>query len=93
MSNQATDDRRESGWYVIRLDGRLDTRWAARFDGLTLSYDDGTTVLYGPVPDQTALHGVLQRLRDLGLPLVSLTRVPAERFADDTTTTHEGDLT
>ena len=94
MSNTAAGDLHESGWYEIRLDGRLDPRWATRFDGMTLTYDDGTTVLEGLVADQAALHGVLQRLRDLGLPLVSLTRVPAERLAnDDTTTTHEGELT
>jgi hypothetical protein len=61
--------------YAIRLEGHLDPRWASRFDGLTLTpQPDGTTVLEGPVPDQAALHGLLRTLRDLGLPLVSLTR-------------------
>ena len=59
--------------YEIRLQGRLDTRWEAWFDGMTLTPgDDGTTVLHGPVVDQAALHGLLARLRDLGLPLISV---------------------
>ena len=63
--------------YEIRLDGRLDPRWAAWFDGLTLTSDsDGTTALRGVVVDQAALHGLLQRLRDVGLPLISVTPLP-----------------
>ena len=95
MSNAAAGDRHDSGWYEIRLGGRLDPRWAARFDGMTLTYDDRTTVLQGLVADQAALHGVLQRLRDLGLPLVSVTRAPTGRFTSDaaTITTNEGELT
>ncbi|MGA9748615.1 MAG: hypothetical protein WBQ50_14240 [Nocardioides sp.] len=62
-------------WYEIRVQGRLDQRWAAWFDGLDLSRtDDGTTVLRGPVTDQAALHGLLHKLRDLGVPLLSVTR-------------------
>lgn len=69
----ATGSRRENGYYEIRLSGHLDQRWAEWFDGLTLtSQSDGTTVLHGPVVDQTALHGLLQKVRDLGLPLVSV---------------------
>lgn len=59
--------------YEIRVDGHLGSRWAAWFEGLDLTAeDDGTTVLRGPVVDQSALHGLLQKLRDLGIPLVSL---------------------
>jgi hypothetical protein len=66
----------EAGLYEIRLKGHLDARWAAWFDGLTLTQDnDGTTVIGGPVIDQAALHGLLQKVRDIGLPLVSVTRV------------------
>jgi hypothetical protein len=66
----------EAGQYEIRLKGRLEPRWAAWFDGLTLTYDgDGTTVVHGNVVDQAALHGLLQKVRDAGLPLVSVTRV------------------
>jgi hypothetical protein len=67
---------REAGQYEIRLDGHLDRRWAAWFDGLTLTrHGDGTTTLRGPVVDQAALHGLLQKVRDLGLPLVSVVQV------------------
>jgi hypothetical protein len=65
--------------YEIRLRGHLEPRWAAWFDGLTLTPDDdGTTVLRGDVVDQAALHGLLQKLRDVGLPLVSLRQIPSE---------------
>jgi hypothetical protein len=65
--------------YEIRVTGHLDSRWAARFDGLSLTRaDDGTTVLRGPIVDQAALHGVLQKLRDIGIPLVSVTQLPTE---------------
>ena len=62
--------------YEIRVKGHLDGRWAAWFDGLALSHrSDGTTVLRGPVADQAALHGLLSRVRDLGLPLIAVTQV------------------
>ena len=61
--------------YAIRVQGRLDPRWADWFDGFALTAgDDGTTVLAGPAVDQAALHGLLQALRDLGLPLLSVER-------------------
>jgi hypothetical protein len=64
----------EAGRYEIRLQGHLAQRWASWFDGLSLSHEaDGTTVLRGLVVDQAALHGLLQRVRDTGLPLVSVT--------------------
>ena len=75
-SRHRPDPRSRPGWYEIRLQGRLDPRWSAWFDGMTLTPDtDGTTVLHGPVTDQAALHGLLARLRDLGLPLISVTQV------------------
>jgi len=63
--------------YEIRVKGRLAPRWSAWFDGLTIETDatDGTTTIRGPVLDQAALHGLLQKLRDVGIPLVSLTDV------------------
>jgi hypothetical protein len=71
-----TPDRPEAGRYEIRLTGHLEPHWTAWFDGLTVGQEsDGTTVISGAVADQAALHGVLQRVRDLGLPLVSVTRV------------------
>lgn len=63
-------------WYEIRLQGRLDPRWSAWFDGMQLAHvDDGTTVVRGPVVDQSALHGLLARLRDLGIPLLSVIQI------------------
>ena len=65
---------RAGDWYEIRVQGRLDDRWAAWFDGLKLTRaEDGSTVLRGPVADQAALHGLLHKLRDLGVPLLSVT--------------------
>jgi hypothetical protein len=62
--------------YEIRVKGHLDPRWAAWFDGLSLTPEvDGTTVLRGPIVDQAALHGVLQKLRDIGIPLIALTQL------------------
>jgi hypothetical protein len=68
--------------YEIRVGGRLSARWAAWFDGFTLTNeDDGTTLITGPIVDQAALHGLLQKLRDLGTPLLSLART--ESFGPD----------
>jgi hypothetical protein len=69
-------DRSGAGRYEIRLSGRLHERWDAWFDGLTVMHrDDGTTVISGRLADQAALHGLLQRVRDLGLPLISVTEL------------------
>jgi hypothetical protein len=60
--------------YDIRVTGHLAPLWAAFFEGMTLTpEDDGTTVIHGPVADQSALHGLLRKLSDLGVPLVSVT--------------------
>lgn len=75
-ANRAANPVTGPGRYEIRVKGHLATRWAAWFDGLSLTrHDDGTTVIYGPVADQSALHGLLRKLNDLGLPLVSVTPV------------------
>jgi hypothetical protein len=64
--------------YRIRVKGHLADRWAAWFDGVTVTRQaDGTTVLEGRVADQAALHGLLRKVSDLGLPLVSVT--PTDR--------------
>jgi hypothetical protein len=64
--------------YEIRVQGRLDDRWSAWFDGMELVADeDGSTLIRGPVTDQAALHGLIQKVRDLGLPLVSVSHIPA----------------
>ena len=64
-----------AGPYQIRLQGHLGARWAARFDGMTISNQaDGTTLLTGEVTDQAALHGLLNYVRDLGLVLLSVSQ-------------------
>jgi len=66
----------EGGIYEIRLQGHLEARWRAWFVGLTLTHTrEGTTVLRGEVIDQAALHGLLARVRDLGLQLIEVKRV------------------
>ncbi len=66
----------EGEWYEIRLQGVLEQRWAAWFDGMNLTAnEDGSTTLRGALIDQAALHGVLQRLRDLGIPLIAVTQL------------------
>jgi hypothetical protein len=76
--------------YEIRLQGHLDPRWTAWFDGLSLTNDgDGTTALRGPVADQAALHGVLQKVRDTGLPLLSVTRLDPLRPDTPTAPSHQ----
>ena len=78
----STQHGRRGDWYEIRIQGRLDDRWSTWLDDLVLSHtDDGTTFLRGPVADQAALHGLLHKLRDTGLPLVSVTSVAADRPA------------
>ena len=58
--------------YEIRVQGELAPRWACWFAGLAVQTSDGETVIVGPVDDQAALHGVLARIRDLGLPLLAV---------------------
>ncbi len=83
--NAATEDQHELGIYEIRIKGHLDERWADRFDGLRFNHEsDGTTILFGPVIDQAALHGLLRKVRDLGLPLISVIQVDP-RQADEPT--------
>jgi hypothetical protein len=78
MSATSTGHPHDPGRYEIRLKGHLGSRWAARFDGMTLTTRaDGTTLIEGPVVDQAALHGLLGALRDLCLPLISVTQVDA----------------
>jgi hypothetical protein len=76
MSEIPTGHEHGPGRYEIRIKGHLDTRWAAWFDGLAIAYgSDGTTAIRGLVADQAALHGLLQKARDLGLPLISVTQL------------------
>jgi len=80
MNTPPADRAPHSGWYSIRVQGRLAFRWATHFDGMTLTAgDDGTTLIQGPVVDQAALHGLLQQVRDTGLPLLSVTQAAPGR--------------
>ena len=80
--------------YRIKVKGHLDRRWTEWFGGLTITLEDnGETLLTGPVEDQAALHGLLRKVRDLGLPLISVTRAqpdqidgPASKQAIEATT-------
>ena len=81
-THASTENHHEPGRYEIRLKGHLDARWADRFAGLSFTHEsDGTTILSGPVVDQAALYGLLRKVRDLGLPLVSVIHV-APKQAD-----------
>jgi hypothetical protein len=64
----------ETETYEIHIEGRLADRWSSWFDGMEITAaDDGSTRIRGPVADQAALHGLIQKVRDLGLPLLSVT--------------------
>jgi len=81
----STEDHYEPGLYEIRIKGHLASRWADWFEGLTITLEeDGVTLLTGPVVDQAALHGLLRKVRDLGVPLLSVNRVePGQADASD----------
>jgi hypothetical protein len=65
-------------YYQIRLKGSLDARWGICFEGLSISLDgNGDTLLMGPLADQAALHGLLKKVRDLGLTLLSVNQLPS----------------
>ena len=75
MANTNTEVKHQSypEAYEIRLKGHLDARWTGWFDGFTITLtEDGETILTGSVADQAALHGLLKKVRDLGLPLLSI---------------------
>jgi hypothetical protein len=86
----STEDRYEPGSYEIRIKGHLDKRWAAWFEGLAIILEeDGNTLLTGPVIDQATLHGLLKKVRDLGMPLVSVS--PLEHGPSTTFGTGQAD--
>ena len=75
-TDTSTEDYHQSGHYEFRFKGHLADRWAYWFDGLTITLEDnGDTLITGPVVDQAALHGLLKKIRDLGMPLISVIRV------------------
>jgi hypothetical protein len=76
----STGDYDEPERYEIRLKGHLDDRWADWFDGLSLTHEsDGTTVLDGPLSDQAVLHGVFNRIRDLGVAIIEVKSVDKKK--------------
>lgn len=78
MSNKLTlqPDSVQPMTYQIRIKGHLDHQWTHQFEGLTITLEkDGNTILSGPVADQAALHGLLKKMRDLGMPLISVVQV------------------
>ena len=87
MSNEINSeiDPGQPTVYQIRIKGQLGRQWTDWFEGLTLTaLDNGETLLTGPVVDQAALHGLLRKVRDLGVPLLSVSCVkPGEAEASD----------
>jgi hypothetical protein len=81
MSDKQTYDEKHNQpqRYEIRVKGHLDNRWAEWFESLTITLEEnGDTLLTGPVVDQAALHGLLKKVRDLGIPLLSVNLVQSQ---------------
>jgi hypothetical protein len=66
-------------YYTIKVEGCLDKKWADWFEGMEMNYEEEMTVLKGSVPDQAALHGLLARIRDLNLELISVERIEVDK--------------
>lgn len=81
MEKLMTEDKKKDTTeiYEIKIQGHLDTKWSEWFYGMTITHEsDGTTTLYGPLPDQTVLHSVLDRIRDMNLQLISVKRIASD---------------
>ncbi len=93
MSNKINPktDPSQSNIYEIRVKGHLGRQWTEWFEGLTITLEeDGVTLLTGPVVDQAAIHGLLKKVRDLGMPLLSINRLkPGQADASDVEMVHE----
>ena len=77
QSEPITSNRAQAGYYEIRIQGHLQERWAEWFEEMTITREEnGETSLRGHMVDQAALYGLLRKVRDLGLPLNSVTRIP-----------------
>lgn len=77
--------------YQIRIKGQLGLQWKDWFEGMTIKLDqDGNTLLTGPVIDQAALHGILKKVRDLGMPLLSVNSIDPDQAARAETNPMEG---
>ncbi len=76
MANKRNTETDQPQVYHIRLNGHLGRQWTDWFEGLSITLEDnGETLLSGSVVDQSALHGLLKKVRDLGMPLISVTRI------------------
>jgi len=72
-------EKNTSEIYQIKIQGHLDTKWSEWFYGMAITHEsDGTTTLYGPLPDQTVLHSVLDRIRDMNLQLISVNQIVSD---------------
>jgi len=79
-THASTEDHHEPEFYEIRIKGHLVERWADQFAGLTITLEEnGDTLLTGPVVDQAALFGLLRKVRDLGMPLISVIGVEPDQ--------------
>ena len=89
MDNQRKSEQNQKEVYQIVVKGHLDNTWSDWFGGLTIALlENGETILSGEVVDQAALHGVLMKIRDLGLPLLSLTRIKANEENESSSGIH-----
>jgi hypothetical protein len=76
----ASEEHDGPGLYAVRIKGHLDSRWAGWFEGLVITLEnDGVTLLTGPLLDQAALPGLMRKVRDAGMPLVSITHIEPEQ--------------
>ena len=79
--NSVSENKNDQGFYNIKVKGILDEQWSDWFDGMTITpYSDEDTILTGWIRDQAALHGLLNKIRDLGLILLSVERLDAKKL-------------
>jgi hypothetical protein len=91
--NTIINEHDQPGLYEIRIKGHLDDRWAKWFGGLTITLEEGGDTLLSGQADQSALHGLLKKVRDLGLPLLSVNRVePGQTDATDVSEIHQKEM-
>lgn len=80
-NHQTQTKTNEEMIYQIRLQGHLGRQWTVWFEGMSITLEDnGDTLITGPVADQSALHGLLKKVRDLGMPLLSVTSVKSDQI-------------
>jgi len=86
------EDNKFPAMYEIKIKGHLNHRWGEWFYDLAITHEsDGTTTLYGPLPDQTVLHSILERIRDMNLQLISVNKVETPSNAQSQTKTDGGE--